>query len=69
MEHIQEVCDAAGGGIGEYDEIFSPKIENIQTKKIVCRYGRGCTHMQDSLHQERFWHPPILKLTCKLVCK
>jgi hypothetical protein len=28
-------------------------------KRIPCRYGHGCTHIQDPLHLERFTHPPI----------
>ena len=28
-------------------------------RKIICRYGRGCTHMNDPSHRERFWHPPL----------
>lgn len=31
-------------------------------RKIICRYGRGCTH-QDPLHLERFWHPPLPQLS------
>lgn len=33
------------------------------TGKIICRYGRGCTHMHDSSHRERFWHPALSALT------
>eukprot|EP00596_Hydrurales_sp_CCMP1899_P000367 CAMPEP_0119046274 /NCGR_PEP_ID=MMETSP1177-20130426/45527_1 /TAXON_ID=2985 /ORGANISM="Ochromonas sp, Strain CCMP1899" /LENGTH=938 /DNA_ID=CAMNT_0007019197 /DNA_START=345 /DNA_END=3160 /DNA_ORIENTATION=+ len=33
------------------------------TGKIICRYGRGCTHMHDSSHRERFWHPTLSALT------
>jgi hypothetical protein len=28
-------------------------------RKMICRYGRGCTHLTDSLHSEQFWHPPF----------
>jgi len=31
-------------------------------RKIVCRYGRGCTH-QDPSHKERFWHPPVPEIS------
>ena len=31
-------------------------------RKIVCRYGRGCTHKTDPSHRERFWHPPVPEL-------
>jgi hypothetical protein len=26
-------------------------------RKIICRYGRGCTHLNDLIHRDRFWHP------------
>lgn len=28
----------------------------------MCRYGRGCTHIQDAAHLERFHHPPKREL-------
>lgn len=28
-------------------------------KKVICRYGAGCTHINDQTHSERFWHPNI----------
>ena len=45
------------------------------TRKIICRYGRGCTHMHDACHRVKFWHPPmpaLTGLTCRtlqIVCK
>lgn len=27
-------------------------------RKVFCRYGRGCTHIADPVHNDRFWHPP-----------
>ena len=32
--------------------ISSPSI-----RKIICRYGPGCTHILDQNHKEKFWHP------------
>ena len=26
-------------------------------RKIICRYGPGCTHLLDPSHKEKFWHP------------
>jgi hypothetical protein len=26
-------------------------------RKVFCRYGRGCTHISDPVHNERLWHP------------
>jgi len=31
--------------------------DGYNNKKVICRYGRGCTHIYDTLHRERFWHP------------
>lgn len=45
-----EGCEE-GAGAGEKGS-SSPTI-----RRIICRYGRGCTH-QDPAHKERFWHPP-----------
>lgn len=35
---------------------------HVVTHKIVCRYGRGCTHC-DPLHNERFWHPSVAEIS------
>jgi len=50
----------------------SKRITN-EIKKTLCRYGHGCTHINDPLHQERFTHPslPILNvdlLSSKYIC-
>lgn len=39
------------------------KVDGI--RKIICRYGRGCTHMHDTCHRSKFWHPPMPALTGK----
>ena len=39
------------------------KLSPSFVRKIVCRYGRGCTHKLDPTHRERFWHPEIPELT------
>jgi hypothetical protein len=31
-------------------------------RRIICRYGRGCTHYNDVVHKEQFWHPPIAQV-------
>eukprot|EP00981_Chlorochromonas_danica_P002840 scaffold549_cov174-Ochromonas_danica.AAC.24 len=31
-------------------------------RKIICRYGPGCTHLLDPSHREKFWHPRVPKL-------
>ena len=36
-----------------------------QPRRVICRYGRGCTHIMDPVHKERFWHPYIPQLTGK----
>jgi hypothetical protein len=37
--------------------------KSLSGRKIICRYGRGCTHMHDTSHRDRFWHPPMPALT------
>lgn len=32
------------------------------SRKSMCRYGPGCTHIMDPSHREKFWHPRIQKL-------
>jgi len=34
-----------------------------QHKRVLCRYGIGCTHIHDVYHQEKFYHPPRHNLT------
>lgn len=36
-------------------------------KKIPCRYGRGCTHINDQFHRERYTHPSVPSLEPELV--
>lgn len=31
-------------------------------RKVICRYGCGCTHLSDTLHREKFWHPKVQQL-------
>lgn len=33
------------------------------SRKILCRYGRGCTHLHDSCHKAKYWHPEVPSLT------
>jgi hypothetical protein len=37
-------------------------------RRIICRYGRGCTHMHDACHRVKFWHPPMPALTGSMYC-
>lgn len=32
-------------------------------KMLICRYGRGCTHIHDVVHREKFWHPVVPRLS------
>ena len=32
-------------------------------RKTPCRYGMGCTHINDSTHNERFRHPEKQELS------
>eukprot|EP01038_Epipyxis_sp_PR26KG_P011039 gene11039-14823_t len=31
-------------------------------RKVICRYGPGCTHIMDPSHKEKFWHSSLPKL-------
>ena len=46
--------------------ILGSKALEKQIRKIICRYGRGCTHMNDPIHRERFWHPSAPTLTGRI---
>ena len=35
------------------------KKNSKQLRKIPCRYGIGCTHIQDAYHREKFFHPCV----------
>mmetsp|Transcript_1814 Transcript_1814/g.2865 ORF Transcript_1814/g.2865 Transcript_1814/m.2865 type:complete len:670 (-) Transcript_1814:217-2226(-) len=55
----------------DWDDILRPKLSIVSRrspsesskqgilKRVPCRYGRGCTHIHDPVHQERFIHPAI----------
>lgn len=32
-------------------------------RKVICRYGTGCTHKLDPAHKEKFWHPVANKIS------
>ena len=38
------------------------ELDGTSYPRVVCRYGRGCTHM-DPMHKEQFWHPPVQVLS------
>ena len=35
---------------------------SVNNRKIICRYGRGCTHFNDTVHKEQFWHPQVQQI-------
>jgi hypothetical protein len=37
------------------------------SRRIVCRYGRGCTHKADPSHRDRFWHPDVPDLSSEQI--
>lgn len=43
-----------------------PDLRGSVSRKLICRYGRGCTHMSDPVHRERFRHPPTPTLSRNL---
>lgn len=46
--------------------LFNDRYHSV-VRKIICRYGRGCTHMHDTTHREKFWHPAMPALTCAVM--
>lgn len=40
-------------------ESIDKKTERNSSRRLVCRYGRGCTHSNDLVHREQYWHPPL----------
>ena len=69
MDHILEGAERQH----DWEEDLHPKVsvisDNKPVRKIICRYGRGCTHMYDPVHKERFWHPscPVLNGTMSYI--
>ena len=57
---LDESLDAVEGNSSVTSK--SQKTEEKIIRKIICRYGRGCTHIHDIVHKERFWHPPVPQL-------
>lgn len=51
-------------------ELLSSDNKEATQKKIPCRYGRGCTHIQDPFHKERYDHPeiPVLESNILIRC-
>lgn len=52
---------------GSPDKPTAPDLKSSLSRKLVCRYGRGCTHMSDPVHRERFRHPPTPILSHDLI--
>ena len=55
-ETVDRICSPARNTNSMED------INSLTNRKIICRYGRGCTHKSDPSHRERFWHPPVPEL-------
>lgn len=39
---------------------------NIESPRVVCRYGAGCTHT-DRAHKEQYWHPAVKDFSAEQV--
>ena len=50
-------CNFCDGYVNKNDNSSSSSF-----RKIICRYGRGCTHYNDAVHKEQFWHPSIAQI-------
>ena len=42
--------------------------DEAPVRKVICRYGSGCTHLLDPAHREKFWHPKAQRLEGKSRC-
>jgi hypothetical protein len=51
---------------GDADDISKPSLKAGKDepiiRKVICRYGSGCTHILDPAHREKFWHPKVQRL-------
>eukprot|EP01041_Mallomonas_annulata_P007804 gene7804-15968_t len=67
MDHILEASERQH----DWEEAASSKVavvaDNKPIRKIICRYGRGCTHIYDPIHKDRFWHPPCPHLNVQQI--
>jgi hypothetical protein len=60
-----EIDDSAN--YHENEDISKPHLkasakDEVIIRKVICRYGCGCTHLLDATHREKFWHPKIQRL-------
>ena len=53
---LEESCEGLKSKIKRGNEVKN------EFKRTLCRYGHGCTHINDPLHQERFTHPSLPNL-------
>lgn len=48
------------------DELLKPYVkiskEEPAMRRVICRYGPGCTHIMDAIHREKFFHARVQKL-------
>jgi hypothetical protein len=55
--------DGLEDGFSNLNRGTDQKLSPGYARKIVCRYGRGCTHKSDPSHRDRFWHPDVPDLS------
>lgn len=60
-------ADGFEDGFSSPSRNLDQKLSPAYTRKIVCRYGRGCTHKSDPSHRDRFWHPDIPELSSEQI--
>lgn len=56
------------GGEGGMDSSPSGIGSQAVSRKSPCRYGRGCTHILDPTHLEKFRHPAKQELNGVIIC-
>jgi hypothetical protein len=51
--------------MGKDKALVSPREKKTKksSRRILCRYGIGCTHSNDPHHRDKFFHPALPTLT------
>lgn len=61
---VQEVDQNESDEPAPTNDMQATEIEDVM-RKSCCRYGSGCTHINDPTHNDKFWHPALPKLNRK----
>lgn len=63
VDTVEKIASLKSAVDDSYYNVACPSSrQSVKHRKMFCRYGRGCTHISDPLHNDRFWHPPIPRI-------